>query len=423
MPVAVITGASRGLGAALAHALDRARLGPRRRRPRRRRAGRCRRVEHRCTPYPATSPTPPTAQALADTAGGSAAPTCSSTTPARSAPARCRRSPTSTADVLADTLLTNVVAPHALTRLLLPQLLAQRGTVLNVTSDASVEAYEGWGAYGASKAALDQLTRILAAEQPDAARLRRRPRRHAHRGCTRTPSRARTSPTGPSRRPSCPTCWRCSTAPCPAAATAPPTSPCGPVHAHERRPPSTCPSHGEATRRPRPAGWPATRSGCSSPAPTGSSTGRCATCPTSSTPATCSSSTPRATLPAAAGRRRPVHVSTQLDDGDWVVELRRPDNDGPAGTTDGAVLHLPGGVDLHVRGTAPRRAAPALAGHAAPGDRPDDVPHRARPPDHATPTSRASGRSRHARTSTPRSRAARRCPARDARCPSGCSSP
>jgi NAD(P)-dependent dehydrogenase (short-subunit alcohol dehydrogenase family) len=69
-------------------------------------------------------------------------------------------------DVLDDVLLTNVVAPHALTRALLPQLLARHGTVVNITSDASVEAYEGWGAYVASKAALDHLTRILAAEQP-----------------------------------------------------------------------------------------------------------------------------------------------------------------------------------------------------------------------------------------------------------------
>ena len=68
-----------------------------------------------------------------------------------------------TPDVLDAVLLTNVVAPHALTRALLPQLVARRGTVLNITSDASVEAYEGWGAYGASKAALDHLTRILAA--------------------------------------------------------------------------------------------------------------------------------------------------------------------------------------------------------------------------------------------------------------------
>jgi NAD(P)-dependent dehydrogenase (short-subunit alcohol dehydrogenase family) len=68
-------------------------------------------------------------------------------------------------DVLDDTLLTNVVAPHALTRLLLPQLVARHGTILNITSDAAIEPYAGWAAYGASKAALDQLTRILAAEQ------------------------------------------------------------------------------------------------------------------------------------------------------------------------------------------------------------------------------------------------------------------
>jgi NAD(P)-dependent dehydrogenase (short-subunit alcohol dehydrogenase family) len=69
-------------------------------------------------------------------------------------------------DILRRTLETNVVAPHALTRLLLPQLLRTGGTVLNVSSDAAVEAYEGWAAYGSSKAALDHLTRILAAEQP-----------------------------------------------------------------------------------------------------------------------------------------------------------------------------------------------------------------------------------------------------------------
>ena len=38
---------------------------------------------------------------------------------------------------------------------------------MNITSDAAVEAYEGWGGYGASKAALEQLTRVLAAERPD----------------------------------------------------------------------------------------------------------------------------------------------------------------------------------------------------------------------------------------------------------------
>ena len=39
--------------------------------------------------------------------------------------------------------------------------------ILNVTSDAATEAYEGWGGYGASKAALEQLTNVLAAEQPE----------------------------------------------------------------------------------------------------------------------------------------------------------------------------------------------------------------------------------------------------------------
>jgi len=61
---------------------------------------------------------------------------------------------------------TNLVAPLALTQLLLPALhKSSNATIVNVTSDASVEAYEGWGGYGSSKAALDHLTAILAAEQ------------------------------------------------------------------------------------------------------------------------------------------------------------------------------------------------------------------------------------------------------------------
>jgi S-adenosylmethionine:tRNA ribosyltransferase-isomerase len=59
-----------------------------------------------------------------------------------------------------------------------------------------------------------------------------------------------------------------------------------------------------------------------------------------------------ATLPAAVpvtdGTRRVLHVSTQLDDGDWVVEVRRPDASGPARTSAGETLGLPGGVRLHV---------------------------------------------------------------------------
>ena len=61
----------------------------------------------------------------------------------------------------------NVVAPLALTQLAVPLLRqSTRGAVLNVTSDASVEAYEGWGGYGSSKAALDHLSAVLAIEEP-----------------------------------------------------------------------------------------------------------------------------------------------------------------------------------------------------------------------------------------------------------------
>ncbi len=59
----------------------------------------------------------------------------------------------------------NVLAPLALAQLSLPRL-RDGARIINVTSDAAVEPYEGWGGYGSSKAALDQLTAILAAEQP-----------------------------------------------------------------------------------------------------------------------------------------------------------------------------------------------------------------------------------------------------------------
>ena len=60
----------------------------------------------------------------------------------------------------------NVTAPLALVQLALPRL-ARGARIVNVTSDAAVEAYEGWGGYGSSKAALEQMTSILAAEQPE----------------------------------------------------------------------------------------------------------------------------------------------------------------------------------------------------------------------------------------------------------------
>lgn len=61
----------------------------------------------------------------------------------------------------------NVVAPLALVQAALPLLRAARGTIVSISSDAAVEAYEGWGGYGSSKAALDQLHAVLAAEEPE----------------------------------------------------------------------------------------------------------------------------------------------------------------------------------------------------------------------------------------------------------------
>jgi NAD(P)-dependent dehydrogenase (short-subunit alcohol dehydrogenase family) len=68
-------------------------------------------------------------------------------------------------DRLLKVLRINAVAPLHLTQLLLPQMIARgEGVVINVTSDAGVQAYPGWGGYGASKAALEHLSRVLAAE-------------------------------------------------------------------------------------------------------------------------------------------------------------------------------------------------------------------------------------------------------------------
>jgi len=62
---------------------------------------------------------------------------------------------------------TNVIAPLALLQEAMPLLTAGAGRVINVTSDAAVEGYEGWGGYGSSKAALEQVSRVLAAEHPE----------------------------------------------------------------------------------------------------------------------------------------------------------------------------------------------------------------------------------------------------------------
>jgi NAD(P)-dependent dehydrogenase (short-subunit alcohol dehydrogenase family) len=69
-------------------------------------------------------------------------------------------------DRLEQVYRTNVVAPLALVQLALPSL-AEGARIVNVTSDAAVEPYAGWGGYGSSKAALEQVGAVLGAEHPE----------------------------------------------------------------------------------------------------------------------------------------------------------------------------------------------------------------------------------------------------------------
>ena len=69
-------------------------------------------------------------------------------------------------DTMNDVFRVNTLAPLGLIQLALPYLSAD-ARIINVTSDAAIEGYEGWGGYGASKAALEQISNVLAAEHPD----------------------------------------------------------------------------------------------------------------------------------------------------------------------------------------------------------------------------------------------------------------
>ncbi|MFN0281567.1 MAG: SDR family oxidoreductase [Kineosporiaceae bacterium] len=80
-------------------------------------------------------------------------------------PALADLSPAAFARVLA----VNTVAPLALAQALLPLLRSSGGSLVTVSSDAAVEAYPGWGGYGASKAALDHVAAVLGVENPTVA--------------------------------------------------------------------------------------------------------------------------------------------------------------------------------------------------------------------------------------------------------------
>jgi NAD(P)-dependent dehydrogenase (short-subunit alcohol dehydrogenase family) len=68
-------------------------------------------------------------------------------------------------DALAEVFQLNTIAPLHLIQRVLPSMRARgHGAIVNITSDAAVQAYPTWGGYGASKAALEHLSRVLAAE-------------------------------------------------------------------------------------------------------------------------------------------------------------------------------------------------------------------------------------------------------------------
>lgn len=167
MPVGIITGASRGLGRATAQALvasgwtvviDA------------RRADDLRRVEQElggnATAIVGDVTDPGHRRALVDAARWYGRIGLVMNNASRLGPSPLPHLADYPVDELRDVLETNVLSPLALLQLALPHL-ASGAVVLNVSSDAAVEGYEGWGGYGASKAALDQLTNVLAAERDD----------------------------------------------------------------------------------------------------------------------------------------------------------------------------------------------------------------------------------------------------------------
>ena len=168
MPVAVITGASRGLGRALAVELARRQwtlvLDARGAEELGRVQARLPGEAHHALAGDVTDPAHRARlAAVARSLGGaSLLVNNASTLGASPLPAFVDLDPATYVGILR----VNLVAPMALTAALLPQLRRSGGRVLNISSDAAVEPYATWGGYGSSKAALDHASRVLAAEEP-----------------------------------------------------------------------------------------------------------------------------------------------------------------------------------------------------------------------------------------------------------------
>jgi NAD(P)-dependent dehydrogenase (short-subunit alcohol dehydrogenase family) len=158
MPTAIVTGASRGLGLALSRALAergwRLVIDAREAGPLQAAAAQL----PGATPIPGDVSDPSHRSALVEAAGGQIDLLVNNASLLGPSPQPALAD--YPLDVLEDVYRVNVLAPLALIQLARPRM------IVNVTSDAAVEPYEGWGGYGSSKAALEQLTAILAAEQP-----------------------------------------------------------------------------------------------------------------------------------------------------------------------------------------------------------------------------------------------------------------
>jgi NAD(P)-dependent dehydrogenase (short-subunit alcohol dehydrogenase family) len=163
MPTAIVTGASRGLGLALSRALaergwrlviDAREAGP---------LEAAAALLPGATPIPGDVADPSHRRALVEAAGGRIDLLVNNASLLGPSPQPALAD--YPLDVLEQVYRVNVLAPLALIQLALP-VLGDDARIVNVTSDAAVEPYEGWGGYGSSKAALEQLTAILAAEHP-----------------------------------------------------------------------------------------------------------------------------------------------------------------------------------------------------------------------------------------------------------------
>ena len=170
MPTAIVTGASRGLGLALARSLaDRgwrlvidARDGAALEQA----AAELRAAHRGASRWPATSPTRGTGRRWSPRPAATRRPsTCSSTTPRRSAPRPCPPLARYPLDELEQVYRVNALAPLALMQPCCRGSPRGRGSSTSPPTRRS-RPYEGWGGYGSSKAALEQLSAVFAAEQP-----------------------------------------------------------------------------------------------------------------------------------------------------------------------------------------------------------------------------------------------------------------